>query len=492
MKVSVSYAPVPSGKGTPLLAQNRQFQYFDSVREAAIYPVIPACAATLLKNGGHETIWDDGIAEQKDYDTWLHDLVSESPDLVALETKAPVMKWYWKAISDIKEESPSTKTVLYGDHVTAYPEESMTNSEVDYVITGGDYDFALLSLADWLDREAKPDPGIWYRDNGGFKNTGPFTQRHNFNEAPIIDRELTKWWLYAENNGNFRHTPGTYTMVGRDCWYREGGGCTFCSWTIHYTGFTTRKPESLLDEIGILIEKYGIREIFDDTGTFPVGPWLKKFCEGMIERGYNKEIYIGCNMRFGALNFDEYKLMKKAGFRFILYGLESANQKTLDLLNKSVTEKEQVDTCIMAAKAGLHPHLTIMFGYPWETKKEALRTLELSKWLIKKDYAKTWQGTILIPYPGTPLFEQAKANGWLKTEDWERYDMREPIMKTPPGDEEIMKIVQSLYNVAFNPEFIARRIIGIRSVDDLRYIGKGVKYVLGHLRDFSPSQVITK
>ena len=486
MKVSVSYPPIPTDKGTPLLSQNRQFQYFNE--PTYIYPMVPASAATMLKIAGHEAIWDDAIAEQKPYDSWLKEVAHESPELIAIEAKAPVIKRYWKTISDIKAVSPQTKTVLCGDHVTAYPEESFQSSDVDYVITGGDFDFSLLSLANHLDGKEDLEPGIWYRVDGKLRSTGKFTQRHNLSEAPFIDRDLTKWRLYSYHNGNYKYTPGTYSMVGRDCWYRSGGGCTFCSWTIHYPAFNVRRPESYLDEVGTLIENYGVKEIFDDTGTFPVGPWLKQFCEGMIERGYNEKVRIGCNMRFGALSFDEYKLMKKAGFRFILYGLESANQKTLDMLNKGVTEKQQIDTCKMASKAGLDPHLTIMFGYPWETKEEALRTVDTARFLLKKGHAKTWQVTIVIPYPGTPLFQQAKDNGWLKTEDWERYDMREPILKTPMSDQEVMEIVQGLYKVAFDPEFILRKMVGIRSIRDLRFMARGAKNIFGHIRDFSPEQ----
>src|SRR3972149_1737035 len=160
------------------------------------------------------------------------------------------------------------------------------------------------------------------------------------------------------------------------------------------------------------------------------------------------------------------------------------------MLNKGVTEKEQIETCKMASEAGLDPHLTIMFGYPWESKEEAMRTVSLGRHLLKKGYAKTWQVTIVIPYPGTPLFEQAKANGWLKTEDWDRYDMREPIMKTSMGDKEVLEIVQGLYKVAFDPEFVIRKIVGIRSIQDVKFIARGVKNILGHIRDFAPQQVL--
>lgn len=486
MKVSISYPPIPTDKGSPLLSQNRQFQYFSE--PTYIYPVIPAYAATLVKENGHEAVWDDGIAELKTYQEWLKNIMENPPDLMCIETKTPTIKQYWKVIDEIKAISPKTKTLLYGDHVTALPVESFHNSKVDYVIRGGDYDRTIASLANYLDGKGEMDGGIWYRENGSIKTSGDFTQKKDMKDLPFIDRDLTKWELYSVHNGNYKVTPGTYTMAGRDCWYRTDGGCTFCSWTTHYPQFTVRPPENLLDEVGHLIDNYGIREIFDDTGTFPIGDWLKKFCNGMVERGYNEQLYMGCNMRFGAISFDQYKMMKEANFRFMLFGVESANQKTIDILNKGVTEKEQVDSCIKAAKAGLDPHLTIMFGYPWESKKEAMKTVETCKWLIKKGHAKTWQVTIVIPYPGTPLFDMAKMNGWLRTEDWERYDMREPILKAGMKEQEVLEIVQNLYKVALDPEFILRKVAMIRSLDDIKFMARGAKNMLGHIKDFAPEQ----
>lgn len=485
MKVSISYPPIPSSKGTPLLSQNRQFQYFNE--PTYIYPMIPASAATMLSEAGYEVVWDDAIAEQKAYEQWLQDLRKESPDLVVLETKTPVIKSHWRIITDIKNIDQDIKTVLVGDHVTALPKESLRSSMVDYVVTGGDFDFSLLNLARHLEGRDDLERGVWFKDHGEI-SSGPFSTRHNLNDIPFIDRDLTKWWLYSICNGNYKYTPGTYTMAGRDCWYRSGGGCTFCSWTTLYPSFNIRKPESLLDEIGMLIENYGVKEIFDDTGTFPIGVWLRRFCEGMIERGYNREVSLGCNMRFGALSFEEYSLMKRAGFRFILFGVESANQKTLDILNKGITYESQIDDCKNAFNAGLELHLTIMLGYPWEGKDEAMNTLNLSRYLIKKGYTKTWQVTIVVPYPGTRLFDQAKANGWLKTEDWDRYDMREPILKTPIDEDEILEMAQMLYKVAFDPEFVFRKVFAVRSFQDLKFLVRGAKSILGHVKDFSPKQ----
>ncbi len=72
-----------------------------------------------------------------------------------IETKTPVVKKHWAIISDVKKTLPNSKVVLVGDHVTALPQESMEQSKVDFVLTGGDYDFLLLNLVDFLNGKAK-------------------------------------------------------------------------------------------------------------------------------------------------------------------------------------------------------------------------------------------------------------------------------------------------------------------------------------------------
>ncbi|MEM3430842.1 MAG: radical SAM protein, partial [Candidatus Bathyarchaeia archaeon] len=359
MKIAISYPPLPGGKGVPLLSQNRQFQYFSE--PTYIYPVVPAYAATLLSQEGYDVIWDDGIAEEKNYSEWLHNIEKTSPDVMMIETKTPVIKKHWRIIDDVKKVSPQTRIALVGDHVTALPQESMENSQTDYVIEGGDYDFLLLNLVRYLDgKTTKPEPGIWYREDGAIRNSGRFQLNHNLDDLPFIDRDLTKWRLYAYKNGNFKAKPGTYMMVGRDCWWRRNGGCTFCSWPTLYPNYRVMSPDRALDEINLLIERYRVKEVFDDTGTFPAGRWLREFCDGMVERGYDEKIHFSCNARFGVLKPEDYRLMRRAGFRMLLFGLESASQETLNRLNKGIKVQDIIDGCKWARKAGLEPHVTIM------------------------------------------------------------------------------------------------------------------------------------
>lgn len=484
MKILITYPPLKSEKGVPLLSQNRQFQWFNN--PSYLYPVIPASAATLLKSKAYQVLWKDAIVEKQSKAEYYNYLREQKPDLIAIETKTPVIKQHWKIINEIKEFLPKTKIILMGDHVTAFPKESLENSKTDFIITGGDYDFQLLDLANHLTRKTKSKlpKGIYYKINNKIKNTGKFELKHNLNDLPIIDRELTKNNLYNIEY-NIKKYPFAYTMVGRDCPYHK---CKFCSWTTLFPKFRTRTPESLLNEIGQLIKNYKVKEVFDDTGTFPPGEWLRKFCKGMIERGYNKKIKLSCNMRVDYINKKDAELMKQAGFRLLKVGLESANQETLDKINKGITVQQITEACKIAKKAGLEIHLTMIVGYPWETKQQALNTFKLAKNLMVSGLADVLQSTIIVPYPGTPLFKEAIKNNWFRfnPKDYNKYDMSEPVLKTPDmSSQEIINICSKIYKVFLNPKYIFHRLISIKNLSDLKFNLKGIKPVFGHLRDFA-------
>ncbi len=480
MKILVGYPPTESEKGIATLGQNRQFQWFSN--PCLIYPIVPATAATLLKEK-YDVGWIDCIAENISWQDFLKKIEKEKPDLFAFETKTPVIKQHWKTIDKLKEEFPEMKIAIMGDHVTSFPEESMKNSKVDFAICGGDFDFALSDLCAWLEKKGKVPTGIYYRKKGEIVGSGKFELRHDLDELPFIDRELTKWDLYQKEY-NISRKPYFYIMSGRDCWW---GKCKFCSWPRMFPKFRVRSVENVLDEIGMLIEKYNAREIFDDSGTLMIGEWLKQLCEGLISRGYNKKIRYSCNMRFGALDQEDYVLMKKAGFRLLKFGLESGNQDTLNKLDKGIKVGDIVEGCKMAQKAGLTVHLTMIVGYPWETKEDAMKTFKLAKKLMQSGKADLLQSTVLIPYPGTPLWKDAKKSDWFLfgPEDYERYDQKEPVLKTKNSDpKEVAAVCGKIYTIFLSPQYIFARLKSIKSWEDFKFNLRGVKAVFGHLKDF--------
>ena len=490
MKIVIGYPPVKTkGGGTPLLQQNRQYQEFHN--PTFLYPVIMSTAATLLRDLGHKVYWLDGIARGMSQEQYIDACKQINPDLIAFESKSPAVKSHWDFVRKIKTSLPSVKVVMLGEHGTSFPEESFENSPVDYVFAGGHFDFGLKYLTTALENKEKIPEGFFYREGKKVIGSKKFIFKEHLDTLPFPDRVLTRCFEDYQAEFNIRGRPFAYTMSGRDCWY---GKCTFCSWdSIMFPkgSFRSRSPENTLAEVDMLINKFGVREIFDDAGTITIGSWLDKFCDLLIDGKYYKKIDYSSNMRFGYRDQKNYDKMKKAGFRLLKFGLESANQKTLEMLDKDVDVTKIEQECRDIKKAGLTVHLTMMVGYPWETKEDALNTLRLAKNLMHKGYADVLQSTVVMPYPGTALWRQAIEHKWFRPEfdhtNYDNYDMTMPVMKTPDmNPKEVMAICDNIYKDIFlKPKYIYQHLKKIRTVDDIKYTLRGVKAVMGHVKDFS-------
>ena len=265
-----------------------------------------------------------------------------------------------------------------------------------------------------------------------------------FEKLPYPDRIFTdaknkRWQSY----GNYKFHPATHMMASNLCWY---GKCTFCIDTAKLQAGEKRGVRSVnhvIDEIDNLIS-LGYKEVFDDSGTFPVGEWLEKFCHKMKKRKH--KIVIGCNMKPIKL---DYKMMADAGFRFILVGIESANQMTVDFIKKGQRNEDIIPIMKSMSDAGLEPHLTSMFGYPWETHEDAMRTVKLVHHLLKKGYVKTAQASVFSPPRAVP---DPNSTG-------HRY-------------------IPMIYDAYKSPEFIYRKLRDIKRWEDVTYLLRGGRLVI--------------
>ena len=168
-----------------------------------------------LQSLGHEVLWLDGINRRMSDEEFDGHLNKFQPEIVFLETKAPVVKRHWKYIEELKSRYPNMKIALMGDHVSYFPEESLLNSQVDYVMTGGDYDIVGRNLVQHLAGKEPLGPGLWYRDaDGKTATTGPHKLTDALDSLPFIDRELTRFLDYGEA---YLLRPTAYILTGRGC-----------------------------------------------------------------------------------------------------------------------------------------------------------------------------------------------------------------------------------------------------------------------------------
>jgi len=463
MKIAISYPPIINKLGQKaMVSQNRNVQYFK--KPTYLLPVTYAQAATWLNELGYEIYWDDGNADLKNLDEWFNDLVDFKPDVVVFESTTPVMKFYWDLTIRLRKALPDTVIIMTGYHSMRMPAETMNNSAVDVVLRSSHVDFALKKFIEYLDQHKSwrltcPIEGLFIRiGKNDIRDTGSFKQVEPLNTSPIIDRDLVRWKNYAYENGNFLQTPGTYaTSVIRDCMF---GKCTFCRYNGPDLTFSMMDVEKSLDEYQNLIENYKVKEIFDDSGVWYRGKEARDFAKGIISRGLHKKgCYFGINTRFEYLDEETIKLMAKANFRFILLGYEAADQETLSRLNKGY-QLQHVENCLKwMTKYGLHPHLTIMVGYYWQTKDMLDNTVKEVKRIMYSGLARTLQVTLCTPLDYTPYHKECIEKNVLLTEDYDDFDMSKLIVRTPEDHDYYYQAVKDMYSIAFSPRFILRQII---------------------------------
>ncbi len=271
----------------------------------------------------------------------------------------------------------------------------------------------------------------------------------DFDKLPIPDRIWTNSMNPRYTSyGNYRYRPGTHYLSSNLCWWAGKKGCTFCVDSKKIIDGEPRKirpVNHVISEIEDCV-RIGHRECFDDAGTIPIGDWLENFCHAMIKSGLNKRVHLGCNLKPIKLDF---KLMKEAGFGFVLVGLESANQKTLDFIQKGQHQANVLKNLKSMNDAGLKIHATSMFGYENESHEEEMNTVRFIQGLLKSGIAKTAQASVYSP-PRTAPDPNSKGH----------------------------KYIPMVYDAYKSPRFWYHKIKDIKHFEDFTYLLRGARLVV--------------
>lgn len=240
-----------------------------------------------------------------------------------------------------------------------------------FVVFEGEH--ALLDLAEQVNgkRDFAKVRNLIYRDNKSTRVNEPFFAE-DLNRLPTPDFDGFPLRLY--------HVPATVLPVqtSRGCYY---GKCAFCNLHLDHRNFRLRRPELLLEDIHKLSQKYDTPYFFFTDESVPVNQ-LRDVSQGLMENRQDIK-WIG-GVRFeNALSHDVLRKMYQSGCQKLVFGLESYNQRVLDLMKKGTKAdrvKNILDECI---KLGISFHLYVIIGFPTETEKEALETLDF---VLKKEY----------------------------------------------------------------------------------------------------------
>lgn len=155
------------------------------------------------------------------------------------------------------------------------------------------------------------------------------------------------------------------------CYWRK---CSFCD---HDFGrfYNTKKIDKLIEEIKYLKEKYNISKYeFIDEAISPA--YMKAMSERLIEENLNIDFF--CDARIESeFTEDVLQTARKAGLRMVLWGFESGSKRIMDLINKGIDVDNRLNVLRKAHDAGIYNFAFIFFGFPAETKEEAMETIDV-------------------------------------------------------------------------------------------------------------------
>ncbi|MEM2325327.1 MAG: radical SAM protein, partial [Archaeoglobaceae archaeon] len=253
---------------------------------------------------------------------------------------------------------------------------------------------------------------------------------------------------YSVLGQKIKHFP---MITSRGCPF----ACRYCSSSL-FMGhrFRARSAKNVVDEIEWLMDEFKAKHIAFSDDTFTLNKKrVVEICEEIKRR--KLEITWSCSSRIDTVTDELLKLMKSVGCVAIYYGIESASKRILEYYRKRISIERAKEVVRTTRKIGISTICSFIIGAPIETREEMKKTLEFAI-KLDPDYA---QFTILTPYPGTEIYEEAKRKNLLLSENYEDYTAAKPVIKTQVSPKELAAILKSCYlKFYLRPRFILREL----------------------------------
>jgi radical SAM superfamily enzyme YgiQ (UPF0313 family) len=196
-----------------------------------------------------------------------------------------------------------------------------------------------------------------------------------------------------------------------------------------------------------------VKEFFFDDDTFNI---QKARTIELCSKLKPLNLTWSCTSRV-TTDYETLKAMKEAGCRLLIVGYESGDPQILKNVKKGATVERARQFTKDCKKLGLLVHGDFILGLPGETKESIRRTIDFAKEID----VETLQVSLAHAYPGTELYDYAKANGFLKLEGSQMVDEmgHQVAMIEYPGisRDYILEMVHRFYDeYYFRPKAIFR------------------------------------
>jgi len=410
----------------------------------------------------------------EDYKLKLEEI---GPDIVGINCFSFNTRPAFEIARLTKDVFSDVHIVMGGPHATGLPKYTLRDDFVDSVIVGeGEETLADLVTSLRDGKSLRGIEGLVYKENGNIVSNPLRRFIKDINSMPVpayhlID--LDKYFEFPDPHGMCtRYKRFMSVLTSRGCPY----SCTYCH-NVFGKVFRARSPKNVFREIELLYTEYGVREFHIEDDSFNIDlDRAEKILDLIIENNLEISIQFPNGIRADRLNERFVYKLKTAGTFMTAIGIESASPRVLKQIKKNIDLVKISHAIKLLSKYRILVWGYFMVGFLDETRQEIKQTIDFAK-KLKLHFASF---SIVVPYPGTELFEAVRGRIDLNSYFSDRLTYSLPqIQLSEIPIEEIGEIKKRALRSFYTPIRILKIVTMIHGIKEIKfYWGKFKKNLL--------------
>jgi len=402
-------------KSRVLLINPASFFIYQNAKVKAAAPKYPplnlVTLAASIRNANNSVIIID-LQTVKNQKKELKKAIKKfNPNIVGITFTTPLTSSMRSICSFIKKYDKNIFLLGGGPHASAEPISTLKDSLLD-VIAVGEGDFTILDVISNKNALGSVK-GICFKKNKKIICTQKRGLIQNLDMLPLPAWDLIEKEKYDMPTSYCRKNPVGPMETSRGCPY----GCVYCNKNIFGRTFRVKSPQRVVAEVNHMLNS-GFREIhfIDDTFSNDIER-AKKICDEIKKEKLNFPWALPNGIRIDRIDRELLKKMYSSGCYWLAFGVESGDQKILNMIGKSITLNRIRTVFKMAKDIGFETEAFFMLALPGDTKKTMQKTIDFAKEL-DPDIAKF---AICTPLPGTPLYDDWMNECRIKATNWDEF-----------------------------------------------------------------------
>jgi anaerobic magnesium-protoporphyrin IX monomethyl ester cyclase len=344
--------------------------------------------------------------------------------------------------------------LIGGKHITHCWKDAVSQFPDADVFVRGDGEQAVLLLAQTLNSKASLNEAK--RSLSALPNVSVQGKALPAVIPQPFDLSLAQPWPYDVLTHGLPFYLGDRMLIE----YSRGcpGKCTYCLASRDKKRVSFRPHLQVLNTLESLSGK-GFDSFFFTDDDFAFSPnQLQQLCEGILERGIS--INFDANVRPDSLIrcSDLSWLLRDAGCRCLWLGIETGSPSIL----KSYGKGFKIDICEQALQVALSSAEVVrtnwIMGGPHETRPTFNESVRLAQ-RLRRIGPHIPHISFMVPYPGTPIFEEALSLGLINGTPHMRADATHDLPNMPTkflSVDELMSLFREFHETLFNEDFLAQ------------------------------------